>query len=122
MTTRTERMADLMRDEVSRLIQRELRDPRIGFVTVTGAEVSPDLKNVRLFVSVLGDTARREASLQALNGAGAFFRRMLFRNLGLRFAPAVHFALDDSLDRGQRIEELLRDARAGDNALDHEEE
>ena len=122
MTTRTERMADLMRDEISRLIQRELRDPRVGFVTVTGAEVSPDLKNVRLFVSDLGDTTRREVALRALNGASGFFRRMLFRNLGLRFAPPVRFALDDSLDRGQRIEDLLRDARDADGSADHEEE
>lgn len=115
MTTRTERMADLMRDEVSRLIQRDLRDPRVGFVTVTGADVSPDLRNVRLFVSVLGDEAKRAAALKALNGARGFFQRALFRNLGLRHAPTLVFRHDDSIDRGQRIEELLRSVLPGDD-------
>jgi len=122
MTTRTERMSDLMRDEVSRLIQRDLRDPRIGFVTVTGADVSPDLRNVRLYVSVLGDDTQRQATLKALNGARGFFQRALFRNLGLRHAPTIVFRHDDSIDRGQRIEDLLRSVRTGDAGPDGEEE
>ena len=122
MTTRTERMSDLMRDEVSRLIQRDLRDPRVGFVTVTGADVSPDLRNVRLYVSVLGDDAQRQATLKALNGARGFFQRALFRNLGLRHAPTIVFRHDDSIDRGQRIEDLLRSVRTGDAGSGAEEE
>jgi len=122
MTTRTERMSDLMRDEVSRLIQRDLRDPRIGFVTVTGADVSPDLRNVRLYVSVLGDDTQRQATLKALNGARGFFQRALFRNLGLRHAPTIVFRHDDSIDRGQRIEDLLRSVRTGDAGPGGEEE
>lgn len=122
MTTRTERMSDLMRDEVSRLIQRDLRDPRIGFVTVTGADVSPDLRNVWLYVSVLGDDTQRQATLKALNGARGFFQRALFRNLGLRHAPTIVFRHDDSIDRGQRIEDLLRSVRTGDAGPGGEEE
>jgi len=104
-------MSDLIRDEVSRLIQRELHDPRVGFVTITGADVSPDLRNVRLFVSVLGDETRRQQSLKALNGARGFFQRALFKNLGLRHALNIAFRHDDSIDRGQRIEDLLRSVR-----------
>ncbi len=111
MTTRTERLSDLIRDEVSRLIQRELHDPRVGFVTITGADVSPDLRNVRLFVSVLGDETRRQQSLTALNGARGFFQRSLFKNLRLRNALNLAFRHDDSIDRGQRIEDLLRSIR-----------
>ena len=109
MTTRTNKVADLIRDEVSRLLLRDLRDPRIGFVTITGASVTPDLRSARIFVSVLGDDGAREDSLQALNHAAGFVRRELFRNLRLRHSPSVTFVLDESIDRGARIEEVLRE-------------
>ena len=109
MSTRTDRMSDLIRDEVSRLILRELRDPRIGFVTITGASVSPDLHNVRVFVSVLGTAEARDASLEALNSAAGFVQRSLFKNLRLRHSPAIVFEHDDSMERGERIERVLRE-------------
>ena len=108
MSTRTERVSDLVKDEISRLLLREMRDPRIGFVTITGVTASPDLKSLRVFVSILGEPAARENSLRALNHASGFFRRALFHNLGLRHAPTVTFRLDDSLDRGERIDKVLR--------------
>ena len=108
MSTRTEKLSDLIKAEVSRLLLREVRDPRIGFVTITEATVSPDLRNVRIFASVLGDERTREASIQALNSAAGFIRRALFKNLRLRHSPTVSFRLDDSLDRGDRIERVLR--------------
>ena len=113
MSTRTNRVADLIRDEVSRLLLRELRNPRIGFVTITGASVSPDLRNVRLYVSVLGETSARDDSLQALNDAAGFVRRTVFKNLRLRHSPTISFHLDQSLDRGARIEEVLQEIHAG---------
>jgi ribosome-binding factor A len=123
VSTRTERVSDLVKDEISRLLLREVRDPRIGFVTITGVTVSPDLKSLRVFVSVLGEAAAKEASLEALNNASGFFRRALFHNLGLRHAPTVSFRLDDSLDRGERIEKVLRDIHdQRDSAADDEEE
>lgn len=108
MTTRQERVSDLIKDEISRLLLREVRDPRVGFVTITGVTVSPDLRSVRVYVSVLGDVAARDASLRALNSASGFFRRSIFRNLRLRYSPAIDFRLDESLDRGERIDEVLR--------------
>jgi len=102
-------MSDLIKGEISRLLLREVRDPRVGFVTITGATVSPDLKNVRVFVSILGETRTREESLKALNSAAGYFKRTLFRTLGLRFAPTIQFQLDESLDRGDRIERVLRE-------------
>jgi len=108
VSTRTDRVSDLIKDEISRLLLREVRDPRVGFVTITGAAVSPDLKNVRVFVSILGEPEARQASIKALNSAAGFFRRTLFKNLRLRFAPAVRFQLDESLDQGDRIERVLR--------------
>lgn len=114
MSTRTDRVSDLIKDEISRLLLREVRDPRVGFVTITGASVSPDLKNVRVFVSILGEPQARQASIKALNSAAGFFRRTLFKNLRLRFAPAVRFELDESLDQGDRIERVLRQIHDGE--------
>jgi len=108
MSTRTERLADLIREEVSRLLLREIKDPRIGFVTITGATVSPDLRNVRIFVSVLGGEESREATLEALRSASGFIQRALFRNLRLRNSPTVAFQFDASLEYGERIERVLR--------------
>jgi ribosome-binding factor A len=122
VTTRTNRVADLIRDEVSKLLLRELRDPRIGFVTITGASVSPDLRNVRVYVSVLGKSSVRDESLQALNSAAGFVRRAIFKNLRLRYSPTVSFHLDESLDRGARIEEVLREIHAGENPDADQEE
>lgn len=113
MSTRTDRVSDLIKDEISRLLLREVRDPRVGFVTITGAAVSPDLKNVRVFVSILGEPEARQASIKALNSAAGFFRRTLFKNLRLRFAPTVRFQLDQSLDQGDRIERVLRRIHEG---------
>jgi len=113
VSTRTNRIGDLIRDEVSNMLLRDLRDPRIGFVTITGASVSPDLRNVRLYVSVLGEASAREESLQALNSAAGFVRRTIFKNLRLRHSPTISFHLDESLDRGARIEEVLNEIHAG---------
>jgi ribosome-binding factor A len=108
VSTRTERVSDLIKDEISRLLLRELRDPRIGFVTITGVKVSQDLKSARVHVSVLAAPEARQESVKALNAAAGFFRRALFKNLRLRFAPSVAFVLDESLDRSERIESVLR--------------
>jgi len=116
VSTRTDRVSDLIKDEISRLLLREVRDPRVGFVTITGASVSPDLKAVRIHVSVLAEPAARQESLKALNAAAGFFRRALFKNLRLRFAPAVSFHLDESLDRGDRIERVLRQIHGKEDA------
>jgi len=122
VTTRQEKVSDLIKDEISRLLLREVRDPRVGFVTVTGTEISPDLKSVRVFVSVLGDAPAREVGLKALNSAAGFFRKSLFKNLRLRFAPSVVFIHDDSLDRGDRIERVLRQIHEADHRAGGEEE
>lgn len=122
MTTRQDRVSDLIKDEVSRLLLREVRDPRVGFVTVTGSTISPDLRSVRVFVSVFGDPPARSACLKALNSAAGFFKRSLFKNLRLRYAPSVEFVHDDSLDRGDRIERVLREIHEADERPVDEEE
>jgi ribosome-binding factor A len=122
VSTRTDRVSDLIKDEISRLLLRDVRDPRVGFVTITGATVSPDLKNVRVFVSILGEPQARQESLKALNSAAGYFRRTLFRNLRLRFAPIVRFQLDESLDQGDRIERVLRQIHDGEREAGRSDE
>jgi len=122
VSTRTDRVSDLIKDEISRLLLLEVRDPRVGFVTITGASVSPDLKAVRIHVSVLAEPAARQESLKALNTAAGFFRRALFKNLRLRFAPAVSFHLDESLDRGDRIERVLRQIHGNEDSAAAQDE
>ena len=113
MSTRTERLSDLIRDEISRLLLREIRDPRIGFVTITGVNLTPDLQQARVFVSVLGEAPARTASLEALQSAAGFMQRSLFRTLSLRRSPNLTFVLDDSMERGERIERVLRQIHEG---------
>jgi ribosome-binding factor A len=108
VSTRTDKLSDLIRAEVSRLLLREVRDPRIGFVTITGASVSPDLRNVQIFASVLGDTKARDESIEALNNAAGFIQRTIFKSLRLRCSPMIVFRLDESIERGDRIERVLR--------------
>jgi ribosome-binding factor A len=109
-------MSDLIKDEISRLLLREVRDPRVGFVTITGVSVSPDLRNARVFFSVLGDGDARQASLAALTSASGFFRRSVFKTLRLRHPMTIAFELDESLDQGERIERALRKIHEDEDA------
>ena len=122
MGVRRERVADQIKEEISRMLLREIRDPRVGFVTITGTSVSPDLRNARVFVSVLGTPEAREDSLRALNSAAGFLRRGLFKRLRLRYSPVLEFVLDDSLDRGERIERLLQGIHADEDPANESED
>lgn len=106
-THRTRRVADLIAREIASLIQRNLKDPRVTLVTVTGAEVSPDLRSAKVFYSVFGDAGKREATAQALEKAKGFLRRELGARLDLKATPELRFVYDDTLDRGEHIENLL---------------
>jgi ribosome-binding factor A len=109
MTRRTDRVADLIREEISRLLIRGLKDTHLGFVTVTGASVSPDLHTARVFVSVLGSEEEKKATLAALNRARGHLRSQVGHNLGLRHAPELHFQFDQSIERAGRIEEIFHE-------------
>ena len=106
---RRERVAEALRDEISGLLRREIRDPRIGFVTLTGVEVSPDLTHAKVFVSVLGQDQARAASLEALNRAAGYLQREVFRRLRLKKAISLLFVTDEAVASGTRIEELLQE-------------
>jgi ribosome-binding factor A len=109
------RVAEEFRQELSALLARGLKDPRItGFVTVTGAKMSPDLKEVTVYVSVHGDDGTRERTLEGLRAAATYLQREVARNLKLRHTPHLRFVYDESVERGDRIERLLREAREKD--------
>ncbi len=108
---RPESVGRLIREIVSELVQHRLKDPRLGFVTITGVDVTRDLKTARIFVSVMGDPAARDDSLAALVSATAFVRKELGGRIRLRHTPEIHFEYDDSLERGARIDKILDDLK-----------
>jgi ribosome-binding factor A len=113
---RSERVADLLRCEVSTIIEHDLKDPRIGFVTVTAVRVTDDLKQARVLVTMLGDEEAREKSLQALQHASKHIRQLLGRRVRLKYIPQLKFAYDDTADAGRRIDRLLEGIRGEDGA------
>lgn len=108
---RRERVEELIVREVSEILRREVKDPRIGFVTVTEAEVSPDLRQARVFVSVLGSDEERAATLRGLNSAAGFIRGQFGKRVTMRVIPEFTFKLDTAIERGARIFELLEQIR-----------
>ncbi len=112
-TRRTERINELLRDEISELIQRQLKDPRLaGMVTVTEVVTAPDLSTAKVYVSVMGSDEEKQSSLQTLRHAAGFFHRKLLR-LRMRRVPELDFRLDVSLERGDRVLGLLRELEQG---------
>jgi ribosome-binding factor A len=109
---RAQRVADAILEEVADLLRRRVKDPRVGFVTLTGVEVAPDLRHAKVFYSVVGDPAQRRATQKGLDSATPFVQGEVGRRLRLRNTPVVEFRFDESLERGQRIEQLLREAGA----------
>lgn len=105
---RQDRVGALLQRELSEIIQRSLKDPRVAFCTVTQAAVSPDLKYVDVKVSVIGDAAQKEDTLAGLKSATGFMRREIGRRLTLRYSPELRFTLDESVDHLMKIDELLR--------------
>jgi ribosome-binding factor A len=106
-TRRSQRVADLVRAELSRLVLTEAHDPDLHRVTITDVEMPPDLKSAKVFFSCLGGDTEREKAGEALRRAAGYLRREVGRRCQLRYAPELHFVSDLSLERGARIEELL---------------
>ena len=104
---RPESVGRQIKEILSDIIYRQLKDPRLGYVTLTSVELPPDLRTARVFFSVMGNSAAREDSLEALSNATPFLRRQLGRQLRLRHTPELVFAYDDSIERGARINRIL---------------
>jgi len=113
MTQRTDRIDELLRQEISQLLAREVADPGLGFVTITQIETSQDLRHARLWVSVIGKAETRRASTEALERAMPFIRRELGKRLRIRRIPEFTVKLDESSERGTRVMQLLSELEAG---------
>jgi len=112
VSERTARLDELLREEISSIIRREVDDPRIGFVTITDVEVSADLRHANVWVSVIGSEKERRTSIRALIGAMPFVRRQLGR-LRLKRIPALHVKEDHTSERGTRILRILGEIESG---------
>ncbi len=104
---RMRRVDEAMREVLSEVITSEVKDPRVGFVTVTAVDTSPDLRHARVYVSVLGDEKRRKLSMKALESAHGFLQRRVAAQLRLRHTPQLTFVYDDTAERADRLERLL---------------
>ena len=105
---RTDRVSVLIQRELSDIIQRELKDPRVGFCTISQVEVSTDLRYADVKVSVVGDKRQKRNSITGLKSAAGFLRREVVQRIGLRHAPELRFELDDSVDQLMQIDRLLK--------------
>ncbi|PRB79872.1 30S ribosome-binding factor RbfA [Pseudomonas sp. MYb185] len=123
--SRTQRVADQMQRELALLIQREVRDPRVGMITVTAAEVSRDLAHAKIFITLMGEASDEDIALNlaALKDAAGFLRVQLGRVMKLRSIPQLHFHYDESVRRGVHLSSLIERAVAQDrqHARDDEE-
>lgn len=108
---RPERLAALIQQTIATALMTELKDPRVGFVTVTGVKVSPDGTHATVRVSVMGSDEDKARALEGLDSARGFLRGHLARNLDLRSAPELHIELDRTLEKAQRIDRLLSEIR-----------
>ncbi len=108
---RSDRVGDLLVELIAELLSREIRDPRVHGVTITGAKVTKDLKLARVYFNVLGGGAERDNVLAGLSSAGGFIRSRVGKELKLRFVPAIEFFYDETEDQAQRIDELLKKAK-----------
>jgi len=122
MRIRPERVAETIKREMAAILSGRLRDPRLaGMISVTEVEVTPDLSVARIYVSMLAPEEAREKALQALAHSAGFVRRELAPRLGLREVPEIRFLLDTSIERGARVEDLLRRLASGEPIADDEE-
>lgn len=112
--SRPRRVAEQIQRELAELIQLEVKDPRVGMVTLTGVEVTADYAHAKVFFSLLGDQARIDAALKGLTSAAGFLRSQVAHRMKLRVMPMLHFVHDISIEQGARLDKLIADAVSED--------
>ena len=118
MAHRIERVNSLIRQEISQLLQRQVKDPRLSnFITVTEVSTSTDLKYAKVFVSRIGSEEEKQETLSTLSSASGFFRRELARRLKLRYTPELSFQWDDSIERGDHLLQIIDGVTSKENHL-----
>ena len=113
---RTRRVAEQMQRDLALLIQQEIKDPRLGMVTVSGVDVSKDLSLAKVYITVMGENPDIELTLDILQKASGFLRHELGRNSNMRALPQLKFFYDESISRGAELSELINEAIASDEA------
>ena len=111
---RVRKIQEFIKQEVSNILLRELKDPRLGFVTVTDARITGDLREATVYVSLFGKAEEKENPLKALKNATGYIRTEVGRRLGIRYSPTIEFKEDTSLDYGMKIDKILRDIEKKD--------
>ncbi|RKD75334.1 ribosome-binding factor A [Sinobaca qinghaiensis] len=112
---RANRVGEQMKKELASMFTRDLKDPRIEFITVTGVDVTGDLQQAKVFITVLGDDEKKNDALQALTKAKGYIRSEIGKRIQLRKTPEIMFEFDESIDYGNRIESLLREIHHEDD-------
>ncbi len=113
MSQRTDRVDELLRQEIGQILAKELADPRIGFATITDVETAPDLRHAKVWVSVIGAKTERIETVRALQASMGFVRHELGKRLHIKRIPALHIHLDDTAERGTRVLHLLQELESG---------
>ena len=114
---RMERLAEAIKQEVSKIILYEMNDPRISFVTVTKAELTPDLKRAKIYISILGDDASQKKTIRGLEHARGFIQTTVGSRLQVRYTPLLTFCLDESIKKSAHITKLIDDAVKGSDII-----
>ena len=112
---RATRVGEQMKKEIGQILQQELKDPRIGFVTVTGVDVTGDLQQAKVYISVLGNDDEKENTLKGLAKATGFIRSEIGKRIRIRKTPEIFFEFDESIDYGNRIEHLIQELNKKDS-------
>ncbi|MBE7422368.1 MAG: 30S ribosome-binding factor RbfA [Zoogloeaceae bacterium] len=112
--SRSSRVAEQVQRELAELIRQELKDPRVGLITVTDVDLTPDYAHAKVFYTTLGDPAARKAIEAGLRAASGFLRRELGRRIRIHTLPELHFIFDESVERGDRLSRLIDEAVASD--------
>lgn len=114
MSTRQDKIQALLKEEISQILQREFADPRLGFVTITDVEVSPDISHAKVFVTIYGNEQEKETNLAVLKHAKNYIRQLLGKRIRIRTVPELDFRIDTSIDHGMKITELLEQIKHGE--------
>jgi ribosome-binding factor A len=118
LSRRTDQVGEAIRESVAEIISRGLKDPRIGFVTITRVEVTPDLRQARVLFSVLGDQAQKDKTRAGLQQAAGYIRREIGRRIQIRYTPELHFHYDAGIDATDRVARILQETQAAEGRTD----
>ncbi len=116
MAHRLEKINSLIREELSELLRRDVKDPRLGtFVSINGVKTSPDLRNATVYVSCIGSVVEKQETIKVLTAAAGFFHHELLKRLDLRHVPDLHFEWDDSIERGEKLLRMIDEVSVKNN-------